>query len=149
MSQSSRRISFSAVAVVAAVAAASYTATLAPPDGSTSTVKGTAQVDGVSASVTLTGGTPGATYPWQVHSGVCGSHGPMFGGAPGELSGRIASRTIPYTYPPITIAPDGTGQGTAKMRTPIPDTGSYYVSVQAATWNMQTIVSCGNLTKTG
>ena len=95
----------------------------------------------------VTGGTAGATYPWQVHVGVCGSHGPIFGAAPGEFAGRITSRTIPQTYKPIKIAPDGTGEATAKLSAAIPDTGAYYVSVQAAPWDMQTIVSCGNLTK--
>lgn len=135
-----------AVAIgVAAFLATGYSATLAPPAGSPSTVAGTAGADGSSAWVKISGGTAGATYPWQVHVGVCGSRGPIFGAAPGEFAGRIASRTIPQTFKSITVAPDGTGEASAKLNMAIPDTGSYYVVVEAAPSDMQTVVSCGNL----
>ena len=118
---------------VAAFAVTSYSATLAPPAGSSSTVNGTAGVKGSSAWVKLTGGTAGATYPWHVHVGTCGTNGPVFGSA--------------SAYKPVTIGSDGKGDSKATLSMPLPDTGSYYVNIHASASDMKTIVSCGNLAK--
>ena len=118
---------------VAAFAVAGYSATLTPPAGSSSTVNGTAGVNGSTAWVKLTGGTAGATYPWHVHVGPCGSNGGVFGAA--------------SAYKPITISSAGNGSSKATLSMALPDTGSYYVNIHASSSDMKTIVSCGNLAK--
>jgi copper chaperone CopZ len=124
-----------ATGIAAFIGAAGYTATLAPPAGSSFTVTGSATVSGTSASVTLANGTPGATYPWHVHVGTCATGGGIFGS--------------PSAYKPITIKKDGTGMSTAKLSMAIPDSGSYHVNIHHSSSDMKTIVSCGDLTMSG
>jgi hypothetical protein len=116
-----------------------WTATLAPQTGGTTT--GTATVaPGTTAGTTvvtlsLTGGAPGATYPWHVHNGQCGDQGPVVG------SGAA--------YPPLIVGNNGTAQATATIPLPTPASGNYYVNVHASPTEMGTSISCGNLTMQG
>jgi hypothetical protein len=116
-----------------------WTAALAPQAGGT--VAGTATVAPGTTSgttvvvVSIRGGTPGAIYPWHVHSGQCGDNGSIVGSA--------------SAYPSLTANADGTGQANATLPIPAPSSGSYYVNVHASPSDMGTIVSCGNLAAAG
>jgi hypothetical protein len=116
-----------------------WSAALAPQAGGT--VAGTATVAPGTTSgttvvlVSIHGGTPGAIYPWHVHSGQCGSNGAVVGSA--------------SAYPTLTVNADGTGQANATLPMPTPSSGSYYVNVHASPSDLGTIVSCGNLATAG
>jgi hypothetical protein len=83
------------------------------------------------ATVTITGGDPGVTYPWHVHAGKCGDNGAVVGQAP--------------AYTPIKIGKDGNGKADVTLPFAIPDNGAYYVNIHKSATDMGTIVSCGNL----
>ena len=106
------------------------------PQGGT-TVAGSVSVEpGSSASsthatVTITGGEAGVTYPWHVHSGKCGDNGAVVGQA--------------GAYTPIKIGKDGSGKVDVTLPFAIPDNGAYYVNIHKSATDMGTIVSCGNL----
>jgi hypothetical protein len=125
-------------AVVAAHAPMKWSATLAPKGGTT--IAGSATVDPAGASkatvtVMLTGATPGATYPWHIHSGSCTSAGGVVGPA--------------SAYTPITVGADGTGKVTVTLPIAAPDEGHFYVNIHKSASDMGTIVSCGNLGMAG
>lgn len=129
---------------IAALIALSSVAIAAPmkwggklmPQGGT-TVAGSVSVEpGSSASsthatVTITGGEAGVTYPWHVHSGKCGDNGAVVGQA--------------GAYTPIKIGKDGNGKVNVTLPFAIPDNGAYYVNIHKSATDMGTIVSCGNL----
>jgi superoxide dismutase, Cu-Zn family len=114
-----------------------WTATLKPETGST--VAGTATLGpgssaGTSvATISITGGTPGASYPWHVHMGKCGAGGVFGGGA---------------SYKPVKAGSDGTGTSTADLKAAAPTTGDYHVNVHASSTNMKT-VACGEFSMAG
>ena len=87
------------------------------------------------AVVMLANGTPGASYPWHVHRGRCGSDQGVVGDA--------------SAYTPITIGQDGRGQATVTLAMATPTAGDYFVNVHASPAQMNVIVSCGNLTLNG
>jgi hypothetical protein len=115
-----------------------WTTTLESMNGST--VKGTGSLapgSGASSSVatvSITGGTASATYPWHVHMGKCPGGG-VFG--PGSA------------YKPITAASDGSGTATANLPVAAPATGDYHINVHASPTDMKTIVACGELKMAG
>jgi hypothetical protein len=129
---------------IAALIALSSVAIAAPmkwggklmPQGGT-TVAGSVSVEpgsGASsthATVTITGGEAGVTYPWHVHSGKCGDNGAVVGQA--------------GAYTPIKIGKDGNGKVDVTLPFAIPDNGAYYVNIHKSATDMGTIVSCGNL----
>jgi superoxide dismutase, Cu-Zn family len=126
------------LASVAVVAQMKWTAKLDPQGDAK--VSGTATVEGKGASsthatVSLTGGTPGATYPWHVHAGNCSSNGAVVGQA--------------SAYTPIKIGKDGSGKADVTLPFAIPDNGSYYVNIHKSPTDLGTIVSCGNLSMSG
>ena len=87
------------------------------------------------AMISITGGTPGATYPWHVHTGKCGSNGGVVGTG--------------SAYKPLVASADGTAKQTAMLSVAAPTTGDFHVNVHASPTNMATIVSCGNLGMAG
>jgi hypothetical protein len=111
-----------------------WTATLESVGGST--VKGTATLaPGATAgtavaTLSITGGTAGAAYPWHVHVGKCPTGGVFGGGA---------------AYKPLTAGSDGSGTSTANLPVASPSTGDYHVNVHASATDMKTIVACGDL----
>jgi Cu/Zn superoxide dismutase len=113
------------------------TATLTPQKGGTVAGKATVQAGSGAgttvATVSLTGGTPGAVYPWHVHVGKCG----MMPG--GKVWGDGSA------YKPMTVGSDGTATSTATISMAPPSSGGYYVNIHASPSDMGTIVSCGNL----
>jgi hypothetical protein len=129
---------------IAALIAAGSFAVVAPmkwggklaPQGGTAVAGSVSIEPGANASsthavVTITGGEPGTTYPWHVHSGKCGDNGAVVGQAP--------------AYKPITIGKDGTGKVDETLPFAIPDNGAYYVNIHKSAKDMGTIVSCGDL----
>jgi hypothetical protein len=123
-----------AVALTAAVAPMKWTATLAPQGGSK--IAGTATVvpagDAKSTvSISITGGTPNATYPWHVHTGKCG---------PGGVYGPGSA------YTPIKVDASGAGTVTITLPAAAPAEGDYHVNVHKSSSDMATIVACGDLT---
>jgi hypothetical protein len=126
------------LASVAIVAQMKWTAKLNPQGGSN--VGGTVTVEGkgsssTHATVSITGGDPGAVYPWHVHSGQCGGNGPVVGQG--------------SAYKPITISKSGTGKVDITLPFAIPDNGSYYVNIHKSMSDMGTLVACGNLSMGG
>ena len=112
-----------------------WNAKLAPQGGTT--VAGTVAIEpgsgasSTKATVTITGGEAGATYPWHVHSGKCGDNGAVVGQA--------------SAYTLIKIGKDGKGKVDVNLPFAIPDNGSYYVNIHKSSTDMGTIVSCGDL----
>ncbi len=116
-----------------------WTATLTPTGavkiaGVATVAPGTAAGTTV-ATISITGGTPGAVYPWHVHTGKCGPGGAVVGAG--------------SAYKPLTAGPDGTAKGMATISVATPSSGDYHVNVHASPSDMGTIVSCGNLGMAG
>jgi hypothetical protein len=113
-----------------------YSANLAAMNNST--VHGSATVHSMNGSQTVnlqvSGGTPGATYPWHIHAGTCADGmGPIVGNA--QLYTALGT----------------SGDGTASLMTTLPvtlnDNQRYHVNVHASPTDMGTIVACGDLTR--
>lgn len=137
------------VAVVTATAP-TWTATLAPTDGSsiggTATV-GTAAKDGMKsdsagggygalvASLTLTGAKPRATLVWFIHEGKCGGEGPIVGDE--------------GSYRPALIDEKGTGKAVATVSAPMTNGKDYRVEVHGGASKTSPVVACGNLAPEG
>jgi hypothetical protein len=123
------------LASVAIIAPMKWSAKLAPQGGTniagTATVEPGKDASSTHATVNLTGGDPGATYPWHVHSGKCGENGPVVGQA--------------SAYTPITVSKSGSGKVDLTLPFTIPSSGSYYVNIHKSASDMGTIVSCGDL----
>ncbi|MDQ2667603.1 MAG: hypothetical protein M3Z05_16525 [Gemmatimonadota bacterium] len=114
-----------------------WTATLATP----STLAGAVQLHGTASwmrdgndskvMVSISNATPGGRHPWHVHSGRCGSNGPIVGN--------------PGAYKALEVNGDGNASESASLSIPLPYMNDYYVNIHAAANNMGTIVACGNL----
>jgi len=114
-----------------------YSANLAAMNGST--VHGTATVHSMAAGqqtvqLQISGGTPGATYPWHIHTGSCAD-----GMTP--VVGNGAS------YTALGTSGDGTASLTATIPVTLDPNQRYHVNVHASPTDMGTIVSCGDLTR--
>ena len=98
-------------------------------------VSGTAQATSINGQMTatigVTGATPGATLPWHVHEGKCGSGGAIVGD--------------PGAYTPLTVGNDGAAQGNAQVGVTLNEAKEYHVNVHASPSDMATIVACGEL----
>jgi hypothetical protein len=82
-------------------------------------------------SLKLANAAPGGVHPWAVHRGQCGADQGVFGSS--------------EAYKPIEIGNKGRASASATIPLETPETGAYFVSVQASAANGQTIVACGNL----
>ena len=129
--------------VVIGVAVAGYDhewkAVLKP--GAGSSITGTAEVEkedkgkNTEAEISIKGATAGAELPWHVHSGKCGSNGPIVGDG--------------AAYPLLKVKDDGTAKAEAKLAIATPTSGEYYVNVHKSAAEPKTIVACGELTMEG
>jgi len=82
-------------------------------------------------TVNITGGTPGATYPWHVHDGKCtDANAPIVGAA--------------TAYPPLVAGADGRATATADIATNLSEARNYIINVHASPTNLATIVACGD-----
>jgi hypothetical protein len=82
-------------------------------------------------TVEIEGATPGATYPWHVHEGRCGSNGPIVGAA--------------ADYPAIDVDADGRERAVATLSRQLNDDTEYFVNVHLSPQQPSVIVSCGAL----
>ncbi len=82
-------------------------------------------------TVNISGGVPGSRHPWHIHSGNCGTGGPIVGD--------------PNAYPPIVIGEDGTGTATAQVMVQLNEAQRYHVNFHESAANLATIVACGQL----
>lgn len=106
------------------------------PAATGSTVSGRASIratrEGDSeAAISIEGAEPGRTYPWHIHSGTCGSGGPIFGDAD--------------DYQPVTTSDTGDGEAEATVPVGLDPEGDYYVNVHASPEDLATIVACGEV----
>lgn len=112
---------------------ASWTATLNPVG--TSTMRGTATVQAVNNQQTIhlqiTGGASGASHPWHIHSGTCGTGGGVVGNRP---------------YPALGTASDGTASMSAVLATPVSG-GNHFVDIHVSPSD-PTVAACGELVAT-
>ncbi|MEJ7811225.1 MAG: hypothetical protein WKG32_12500 [Gemmatimonadaceae bacterium] len=99
--------------------------------GSASVAPGTNGTE-TKATVRISGGTPGSSYPWHVHMGQCGDDKGIVG--------------PPASYPPITVGQDGSGTAEVTLPMSTPNQGQYMVDVHHSAEQTGMIVSCGNLT---
>ncbi|CAN5462712.1 hypothetical protein BH09GEM1_BH09GEM1_08110 [soil metagenome] len=114
-----------------------WTGMLATP----STLAGAVQLHGTASwvrdgndskvTISITNATPGGSHPWHIHSGRCGSNGPIVG--------------TPGAYKALEVNGDGNASENASLSVALPYTNDYYVNVHAAANNMGTIIACGNL----
>ena len=113
--------------------AETWNANITSVGGSTvsGTAKGTTMSDMTHVTVTITGGTPGATYPWHVHDGKCTDAGPPI----------VGSMT---DYPPLVVASNGTATATANLSTKLNEAKNYIINIHASPTNMGTIIACGD-----
>ena len=114
-----------------------YSANLAAMSGST--VHGTATVHSMTAGqqtveLQVSGATPGATYPWHIHSGSC-------------ADGMTPVVGSPSVYTALGTSGDGTASLTATIPVTLDPNQRYHVNVHASPTEMGTIVACGDLTR--
>lgn len=83
------------------------------------------------ASVNITGATPGAVHPWHVHAGTCASGGPIVGD--------------PNAYTPLQVGTGGAASGVATIDVVLQPQQSYFINVHASPADLATIVACGDL----
>ena len=114
-----------------------YMANLAAMSGTT--VHGTAMVHSMAAGqqtveLQVSGGTPGATYPWHIHTGSCAD-----GMTPVVGNGSL--------YTALGTSGDGTASVTVTLPITLDANQRYHVNVHASPADMGTIVACGDLTR--
>ena len=114
-----------------------YSANLAAMNGST--VHGTATVHSMAAgqetvNLQVSGATPGATYPWHIHSGSC-------------ADGMTPVVGSPSLYTALGTSGDGTASLTATIPVTLDPNQRYHVNVHASPTDMGTIVACGDLAR--
>lgn len=97
----------------------------------TGSVNAVAGLGNTAITISLEGATPGAQYPWHVHSGDCGSGGPIVGD--------------PTDYPVLQPDAQGEDRETADIEVALDDDGDYYVNVHLSPEALGTIVACGEL----
>lgn len=103
--------------------------------GSAASLTGTAVARVIAGTTTTTvnirGATPGARIPWHVHTGNCGTGGPIYGPA--------------TAYPTIVVGADGTGTASAQIQLQLNEAERYHVNLHESPTNMPTIIACGQL----
>src|SRR5215218_8687918 len=65
-------------------------------------------------TISLTGGTAGASHPWHVHSGSCASGGPIVGD--------------PAAYPPLSVGSVGRAEASARIGVKLNEATPYHVN---------------------
>lgn len=95
------------------------------------TARAVASLDRTMVTVDIDGGEPGATHPWHVHHGSCGSGGAIVGD-PSEYS---------------ALRPDqgGSDREESIIDVQLDDDADYHVNVHLSTSRTNVIVACGEL----
>ena len=94
-----------------------------------------ALTDGTRAMVEIDDAEANAQHPWHVHSGDCGSNGPIVGD--------------PAAYPVLSVDANGEASAEATIDVVLDADADYYVNIHKSPTETETIVSCGELTGTG
>ena len=102
-----------------------------PGAGITGTVVARVIAGTTTTTVNVRGGTAGARIPWHIHTGNCGTGGPIYG--------------QPTAYPVIVIGADGTGTASAQIQLQLNEAERYHVNLHESPTNMATIIACGQL----
>jgi superoxide dismutase, Cu-Zn family len=119
-------------------AAARWSAELAPPNGALGP-RGSVVIERgkhpnhTRVRVVISGDTPGAVRPWHLHAGLCGEAAPIVGPE--------------QAYAKIRINARGNGVAVIDLPIPFPEAGELFVNVHASSKAMETIVTCGQLTR--
>jgi hypothetical protein len=123
-------------------AVTTWRATLAPPQGATSSaapaVGGVATVidsgqKQVRATVHVVNAKPGSVHPWHIHKGTCGKDQGIVGPAD--------------KYVPVHIGVDGEGEVSEVLPISLSPSGQYMVNVHNSAQDLKTILACGTLQK--
>jgi hypothetical protein len=122
-------------------AVTTWSATLEPPQGATSTAPAVGGVATVidsgqkraRATVHVTNSKPGSVHPWHIHKGTCGKDRGIVGPA-----GK---------YTPLHIGADGEGEVSETLPISLSPSGEYMVNVHQSAQDLKTIVACGALQK--
>ncbi|HUP00748.1 MAG TPA: CHRD domain-containing protein [Gemmatimonadota bacterium] len=93
-----------------------------------------ALTEGTRAMVEIQNAEPDAQHPWHVHSGDCGSNGPIIGDA--------------AAYPVLTVDADGEASADATIDVSLDDDAGYYINIHQSATETGTIVACGELSGT-
>ena len=99
--------------------------------GISGSASGTTARDSTHVTVNIMGATPGATLPWHVHDGTCGSAGP-------PVVGPASA------YPALVVGADGRATATAHVPAGLNEAKNYIVNVHASPTDLGTIVACGD-----
>lgn len=86
------------------------------------------------ADVEISGAEPNAQHPWHIHSGECDTNGPVVGDA--------------SAYPVLTVNADGEATGSATIDVSLETGSDYYINIHKSPSEPETIVACGQITKT-
>lgn len=82
-------------------------------------------------SITIAGAQQGGEHPWHIHTGTCGSGGPIVG--------------APAAYPALRPGMNGEARATANVNVGLEAGGQYHVNVHQSPQQLGQIVSCGDL----
>lgn len=114
---------------------AAWDATLSPASMNSSmtgeaSLQATAE-GGTEIAIAVDSGDPGHTYPWHLHSGTCGSGGPIVGDG--------------NAYAPVTTDEAGAGEAEATISINLDPEADYHVNVHASPELLEQIVACGEV----
>jgi hypothetical protein len=121
-------------AATSSVSGPEWKAVLKPGAGSSISGKADVESKGDKATkveISIKGATAGSELPWHVHSGKCGSGGPVVGSD--------------AAYSPLKVKADGEAEGKATLDIATPTSGDYHVNVHKSAADLKTIVACGDL----
>lgn len=85
------------------------------------------------ASVSIAGAQSGATHPWHIHAGRCGSGGAIVGPA--------------SAYTPLSVGGNGQASSTARINVGLEPGGQYYINIHESPANLGTIIGCMQLSR--
>lgn len=86
-------------------------------------------------TVTIAGAPVGGEHPWHIHTGTCATGGPILGN--------------PAAYPFLVPTAGGQDTRSATIDEVLLSVQSYHVNVHASPTDLDTIVACGDLVRTG
>ena len=114
-----------------------WTGVLAPPPNASGLINGSVTLmvgdrpGRIRALLSIRNGTMGASYPWEIQSGLCGEQGTPLGS--------------PTSFTPLFVGADGTSQVNTLISATLPMEGRYHVNVYRARSERDRVIACGNL----
>jgi hypothetical protein len=82
-------------------------------------------------SVSISNAAPGGVHPWAIHYGQCDSDQGVF--------------DEHAAYRAMRVGGDGKAESVVTLNTPFPQTGAYYVKIEASPTNTELVIACGNM----